>query len=258
MGRSHEFHTVIEGDDDKNVKKLTKEQLKHMGKIIFGIFAHPDDESFLTAATLLNEVQNGSEVHLICLTDGCGKHSMNPDNVSDLSETRMNEWRTAGDIIGVTKQHCLNYVDGNLNNDDHLEISDKIVELVNDTVSKDSDKQVEFITMDTNGVTGHIDHIVAARSALLAFYRLKMDGFPVTRVRLACLAEQDFSNLNTSFTLREPGHSMEEIDETIDARDKYEKVCEIMRAHRSQRVDADHWIEKLGDKVAVNHFIIKK
>lgn len=257
MSRSHEFRAVIEGDDDKNVKKLTKEQLRTMGKIIFGIFAHPDDEAFLTAGTLLQEVNDGSELHLVCLTDGCGKHSMNPDNVSDLSETRLEEWHNAGKLIGVKNQHCFKYVDGNLNNDDHIEITERIVNMVKDTVDKDSDKQIEFISMDTNGITGHIDHIVAARSALLAYYRLKMEGFPVTRVRLACLAEEDFADINTSWTLREPGRSSDEIDETVDARDQYDRVCEIMRAHHSQRSDADEWINKLGDRVAINHFIVR-
>lgn len=258
MGRSHEFHTVIEGDDDKNVKKLTEEQLRHMGKIIFGIFAHPDDEAFLTAATLLREVNDGSELHLICLTDGCGKHSMNPDNVSNLSETRLEEWHTSGKLIGAKKQHCFKYVDGHLNNDDHIEITEKIVDLVKETVNKDAAKQIEFITMDTNGITGHIDHIVAARSTLLAYYRLKMEGFPVTRTRLACLAENDFSDINTSWTLREPGRPSDEIDETVDARDQYDRVCEIMRAHHSQRADADEWIHTLGDRVAINHFIVRE
>lgn len=256
MSRGHEFSGIIEGDDDKNVRKLTKEELRRMGKIVFGIFAHPDDEAFLTAATLLREVQNGSELHLVCLTDGCGKHSMNPDNVPDLSKTRLDEWQAAGKLIGATEQHHLGYTDGQLNNDDHIEITEKIIDLVKDKVEKDSDKQVEFITMDTNGVTGHIDHIVAARSALLAFRKLKLEGLPMTRVRLACLSREDFPDINTSFTLREPGRPANEINETVDEREQYEKVCEIMRAHHSQRADADQWIEKLGDKVAINHFVV--
>lgn len=257
MSRGHEFRAVIEGDDDKNVKKLTKEQLKRMGKIVFGIFAHPDDEAFIVAGTLLKEVADGSEVHLVCLTNGSGKHSMNPDNVEDLHETRLQEWKAAGEMIGATKQHHFSYTDGTLNNDDHIEIAGRIEKLVEETLKDSEDSQVEFITLDTNGITGHIDHIVAARSALLAYYRLKKNGFPVTRVRLACIAEEDFDDVNTNFTFREPGRPMSEIDETVDVRDMYDKVCEVMRAHHSQRSDADYWIQTLGDKVAVNHFVVK-
>lgn len=228
-----------------------------MGKIVFGIFAHPDDEAFCVAGTLLKEVFDGSQVHLICLTDGSGKHSMNPDNVTDLGETRAQEWQEAGKIIGVTKQHQLGYSDGTLNNDNHIEIAGKIEEIVQETVRDNDDSQIEFITLDTNGITGHIDHIVATRSTLLAFYRLKKSGLPVTRTRLACLSQEDFSDINTGFTLREAGRPIGDINETVDVRDAlYDKVCEIMYAHHSQRADADYWINTLGDKVAVNHFVV--
>lgn len=258
MSRGHEFRTVIEGDDEKNVINLTEEQRRRMGKIVFGIFAHPDDEAFCVAATLLKEVSDGSQVHLICITDGSGKHSMNPDNVANLSETRMNEWREAGKMIGATKQYNLGYSDGTLNNDNHIEIARKIEDIVKDALQDNDDNQVEFITLDTNGITGHIDHIVAARSALLAFYRLKKDGFPVTRTRLACISDEDFSDVNTAFTFREQGRLVTEIDETVDVRDSmYDQVREVMLAHHSQREDANYWIETLGDKIAVNHFIVK-
>lgn len=258
MSRGLEFRTIIEGDDEKNAINLTEEQLRHMGKIVFGIFAHPDDEAFCVAATLLKEVSDGSQVHLISLTDGSGKHSMNPDNVADLSATRMDEWQEAGKIIGATKQHHLGYTDGTLNNDDHIEIAGKIEKIVKDTLHDNDNSQVEFITLDTNGITGHIDHIVAARSTLLAFYRLKKDGYPVTRTRMACITDHDFSDVNTEFTFREQGRPLDEIDETVDVRDElYDKVCNVMHAHHSQRADADYWIHTLGDRIAVNHFIVK-
>ncbi len=258
MSPGYEFSTVVEGDTDEHVKKLTKEQLKTMGKIIFGIFAHPDDEAFCVAGTLLKEVSDGSEVHLVCLTDGDGQHSMNPDNVPSLGETRRKEWLEAGKLIGVTKQHHFEYADGQLCNDSHLEITKKIEDLVKNTIGTQSDKQVEFLTLDTNGMTGHIDHIVASRSALLAYYRLKKDGFPVSRVRLACVTTDDTPDINTEFALREPGRTMTEIDETIDVRDRIDDIQKIMQAHHSQRSDANAWIEKFGDKIAINHFIVRR
>ena len=38
---------------------------EHMKKIIFGIFAHPDDEAFGPSGTLLLETRSGTELHLI-------------------------------------------------------------------------------------------------------------------------------------------------------------------------------------------------
>ncbi|MFZ2494806.1 MAG: PIG-L family deacetylase [Candidatus Saccharimonadales bacterium] len=62
-----------------------------MKKVIFGIFAHPDDEAFGPAGTLIQEVQNGSEVHLITLT--AGQAGSNPDNHEDPGAIRLKEWK---------------------------------------------------------------------------------------------------------------------------------------------------------------------
>lgn len=41
-----------------------------MRKILLGIFAHPDDEALGPVGTLLREVRDGAELHLITLTAG--------------------------------------------------------------------------------------------------------------------------------------------------------------------------------------------
>lgn len=227
-----------------------------MQKILFGIFAHPDDEAFCVAATLLKEAQAGTELHLISLTDGNGKHSGNPDNVENLGTVRLDEWRHAGELIGVSHQHHLGYMDGTLNNDNHIEIAGQIEELVKSVVSNRSEIEIEFIALNLNGFTGHIDHIVASRSAYKAFYHLKKQGLPITKIRLACLSLDDFPHLNTDFAVWEPGLPADAIDETVDMRDQADKIYEIMRAHHSQRGDAEFWISKLGERVAVNYFTI--
>ena len=71
-----------------------------MKKVIFGIFAHPDDEAFGPAGTLIQEVQNGSELHLITIT--AGEAGSNPDNYDDLGQIRLEEWRRSGELIGAT------------------------------------------------------------------------------------------------------------------------------------------------------------
>ena len=58
-----------------------------MQKILFGIFAHPDDEAFGPVAALLDEVEKGTELHLITLTGG--ENGTNPDNLDNLGEVRL-------------------------------------------------------------------------------------------------------------------------------------------------------------------------
>ena len=225
-----------------------------MKKVIFGIFAHPDDEAFCVAATLIKEVSEGAELHLISLT--AGEHGMNPDNVPDLAATRLEEWQMAGKILGASSQHHLGYADGTLGNQQHIEITQKIEQLVHEITDGRTDISIEFITLELGGLTGHIDHIVASRSTLMAYYRLKNGGVAVSRTRLTCLRLSDFPNISTNFTLWLPGVADDIINETVDASSHIDTIRQIMQAHHSQRNDAQFWFDALGDHIAINHFIV--
>lgn len=226
-----------------------------MKKILFGIFAHPDDEAFGPVATLLKEVADGTELHLIVLT--AGENGTNPDNLPNLGEVRLQEWRAAGALIGATSMHHLGYTDGTLNNIAHLEVADKVAALVQETVAGRDDTEIEFMSLDLNGYTGHIDHIVAARSACLAFYRLREKELPMSRVRLACLPRDEVPAVNTGFVFMQPGFTPEEIDETVDGSELTGKIDEIMRCHHTQRGDYESVTASRGDKLAINYFVVK-
>ncbi len=226
-----------------------------MQKILFGIFAHPDDEAFGPAATLLTETQNGTELHLITFT--AGESGTNPDNLPNLGEVRLQEWHAAGELLGAKTMRHLGYIDGTLNNIDHLAITNQVIDIVKEIAAGRDDIEIEFMSLDLNGFSGHIDHIVASRSACLAFYRLRDAGLPMKRVRLACWSHIDHATLNTDFVLMEPGHQDNEIDETVDNRQSIDKVREIMLIHHTQRNDYEMMTTKLGENIAVNHFIVK-
>lgn len=225
-----------------------------MTKILFGIFAHPDDEAFGPVATLLKEVQAGTELHLIVLT--AGENGTNPDNLPNLGEVRLQEWRDAGELIGATSMHHLGYTDGTLSNIDHVEITNKISDIVRATVHGRNFDEIEFMSLDLNGYTGHIDHIVAARSAALAFYRLRQEALPMTRIRLACMAQSDVPTVNTDFVFMQPGKAPDEIDETIDGSEFTEKIHEIMQKHHTQRNDYQFVVTMKGDNLGINYFVV--
>jgi LmbE family N-acetylglucosaminyl deacetylase len=225
-----------------------------MTKILFGIFAHPDDEAFGPAATLLAETHAGTELHLICLTPG--ENGTNLDNLPNLGEIRDQEWRAAGKLLGATSMHQLGYEDGTLSNIKHVEITNKIENIVKETISDRDDVEIEFMSLDLNGFTGHIDHIVAARSSCLAFYRLREQGLPMSRVRLFCWSHENISAIDTGFVFMEAGRQDDKIDETVDAREQTEKVKEVMAAHYTQRNDSAWMLEKRGENIAINHFIM--
>ena len=228
-----------------------------MKKVIFGIFAHPDDEAFGPCGTLLTEVEAGAELHLITLTAGGGEHSANPDNAADLGSLRLQEWQRSTQLLGATSTHYLGYTDGKLGNDDHLAITDQLEQIVRDTTNTRDDIEIEFITFDLNGLTGHIDHIVASRSASLAFYRLKDASLPAKRLRLYCLSRDAFPTQDLGFAYMEAGRTDHEINETIDASSLLDKIHQVMQTHHSQRADYDWQVKKLGNAIAIDHFIVK-
>jgi N-acetylglucosamine malate deacetylase 2 len=229
---------------------------KHMKKIIFGIFAHPDDEAFGPAGTLLLETRSGTELHLVILTPGDA--GANPDAVSDLGAIRLDEWHEAGRLLGAASMHALGYKDGTLNNKDMVEISQKLTDVITPILqSAPEDTVVEFMTLDLNGYTGHIDHIVAARAASYVFYTLKQTYPRLERIRYACLPQKLFPIQNTDWIFMEAGRSPQEVTEIVDARSLRDDIIQIMQTHHSQRADYEYNLAKQGDDLGLNYFIIR-
>jgi LmbE family N-acetylglucosaminyl deacetylase len=225
-----------------------------MQKVIFGIFAHPDDEAFGPAGTLLMEARQGAEIHLICAT--AGEAGSNPDDVDNLADVRLDEWRTAGKLIGAASMHHLGYRDGTLCNDNYFEIAAKIETIVHDVTDGRDDLEIEFMSIDLNGVTGHLDHIAVGRIACYVFCRAKQADARVTKLRLACIGEGEVPRANCDWLYMDRGRSASEIDETVDASAYLEDIKRIMHAHHTQRQDCEAHLKKMGDRVALNRFLV--
>lgn len=234
-------------------------------KLVIAVFAHPDDEAFGPSGTLLTEARGGSQVHLVTLT--YGESGMNPDQHPDLAAVRMREWRRSGRLIGASGMHYMGYMDGQLDNNVLIEASQRIYSLAEELIASFSRNQpeyrleVEFISNDLNGITGHVDHIVAARAAVWAFYRLQEQHrddqlVTITRARLACLSIRQLPESSADWLYMEPGRPMEDIAETIDAREYREQIIDIMRSHHTQRYDGEQHIAERGDQIGLEHFIV--
>lgn len=227
-----------------------------MKKLLFGIFAHPDDEAFGPAGTLLQETRNGTELHLITLT--AGEAGMNPDDLPNLAEVRLHEWHEAGALLGAQTMHFLGYKDGQLNNQVMIEAANRIVTTVTDIIREaPKDAVVEFMGFDFTGLSGHIDHIVASRAACWAFYSLKSSDARFRSIRLFCLSKEQQPMHSIDWLYKEAGRTPEEIDETIDARHLRDEIIEVMRAHHTQRSDCEGVLEVKGDRLGLDCFVVK-
>lgn len=227
-----------------------------MKKIIFGIFAHPDDEAFGPSGTLLMEAAAGNDVHLVTLT--AGDAGNNPDNLEDLGAVRLDEWRAAGRLIGASSMTCFHYLDGQLDNHAMIEIGARLVDHIQTTLADyPDDCQVEIMSMDSNGLTGHIDHIVASRASHYAFYKLKADDPRLSRLRLACLPRYLQPAVNTDWLYMDAGRDESEVGEIVDASQHRQAILDIMQAHHSQRHDAEQNIAQKGDALGIDYFLVK-
>ncbi|MBP6038092.1 MAG: PIG-L family deacetylase [Candidatus Saccharimonas sp.] len=225
-----------------------------MKKVIFGIFAHPDDEAFGCSPTLIKEVADGNEVHLITLT--AGENGCNPDSHDNLGDIRLVEWRRGGEIIGAKSMHYLGYEDGTLNNLALASAASQI-RMIIEPIILENTSSIEFMSFDFNGISGHIDHIVASRAAALAFYQLK-DVYPnrLTKLRLRCVPRKFLPEHNIDWLYMEAGREDKEIDETVDAQKYHSAIIEVIRAHHSQRGDGEAHIARFGKDIGLNYFMI--
>jgi len=225
-----------------------------MKRLVFGIFAHPDDAAFGPSGTLHLAVKNGADVHLVCATRGGG--GTNPDNLDDLAAVREAEEKHAAELIGVSSLEFLGYEDGQLCNRTYLEIANKVIEHIRSvTNSYDDSVEITLITFDPNGLTGHIDHITMAQIATYAYLKLR-DDYTI-KLKYFCLDEGASPAANTNWIYMPKGRSQAEIDEQIDASSVKDQKIAIIKAHHSQRHDGETHLAR-GEALFTEHFLFYK
>jgi LmbE family N-acetylglucosaminyl deacetylase len=202
-----------------------------MKKIIFGIFAHPDDEAFGPAGTLLKLKSEGYDIHLILLTDG--EAGTNPDNEADLGVARLKEWQTATDILGVASAHTLHYPDGSLKKTSARELDEVVGGIIVEIESSYNDPiELYFMSFEPQGLTGHLDHIAASELTTRM-----ATSFKTREVWYFCLDRTQAPLDGTAYyepRAREDSYITTKVDVTNWLDDKYR----MMDAHISQRSDA--------------------
>lgn len=230
-----------------------------MKKILFGVFAHPDDEAFGPSGTLYKLAKSGTDIHLVLVTDG--ENGTNCDNCRDLGAVRLTEWQQSGELIGVKSQKALHYQDGCLCNDSYLKIARTILKHIEDVLTDYSEPiQVDFMTFDTNGITGHIDHVTTSLITTFIYEKLKKDDDPaykLGKLLYYCLPEAVIQSCNINWLLMPAGRKASAIDERIDCSDVAQHKLKIMKAHHSQRDDLEKVLEQtkhIQELAHIEHF----
>jgi LmbE family N-acetylglucosaminyl deacetylase len=127
---------------------------------LLAIFPHPDDESLGLGGTLAKYSAEGVETYLICATRGergwTGPSEENP-GLEELGKIREAELKCAVTHLGIKETILLNYIDGDVDKANPLEIIAKITHQI-----RRIQPQV-VITFAMDGTYGHPDHIALSQ-----------------------------------------------------------------------------------------------
>jgi LmbE family N-acetylglucosaminyl deacetylase len=132
---------------------MTITTVSELGTIL-GVWAHPDDEAYLSAGLMCDAVRNGQRVFCITATKGeAGVQDESRWPAARLAEIREAELKECLKILGVTEHHWLDYPDGGCDQVPHEEAVARLIEVI-DEVQPDT-----VLTFGPDGQTGHPDHI---------------------------------------------------------------------------------------------------
>lgn len=202
------------------------------------IFAHPDDEAFGPAGSLIH-FSKREPVHLICATNG------------NLPERR-EELRQSARVLGSSGVDFLNFKDGDLcNNNYHrlaLAIEKKLWQYRPETV----------MTYEPRGVSGHLDHI--AVSMVTSFVCRKLNF--VQKILYFCELEKTMEllqkNFGDYFIFVPKGYQQNQVDLIIDTKDYWPQRLKAMRCHKSQRGDSNRIVKTLTLLPKREHFLVRE
>lgn len=216
-------------------------QDEEMEKVAMVIVAHPDDAEFGSSGTVATWARDGWDVYYVIATDASGggddlAQTLSIDARRTTTETRKNEQRAAGKILGIKDVFFLNYRDGTL--EPTLELRRDIVRMLRTYRPTRVICQCPDRVWTPSYSIGrhHPDHLACGQAVLAAVYpasqnawdfpELLAEGLKPHKVREVFVSGAPVTNYFV------------DISETIDAK------IEALRAHESQLADHFDDIEK--------------
>jgi LmbE family N-acetylglucosaminyl deacetylase len=184
----------------RSATMITSTDVADLGTIL-GIWAHPDDEAYLSGGLMAMASDQGSRV--VCVTATRGELGT-PDPVTwppdRLAAERTGELARCLEILGVTEHHWLGYADGGCPEVPTEEAVEKLRGLIEE-VAPDT-----VLTFGPDGITGHPDHQAVSAWTAAAF---DLAALPRARLLQAAIAERRearWGELNASLGIYLPGY----------------------------------------------------
>ena len=210
---------------------------------ILGIWAHPDDEAYLSGGLMAMASDIGSRV--VCVTATRGERGTS-DPVAwpphRLAAERTAELASCLEILGVAEHHWLDYRDGECAAVPASEPTARLVHLI-ERVCPDT-----VLTFGPDGITGHQDHVSVSVWATAAFDRAAAPG---TRLLYAAVSERRalrWKALDESLGVFLPGYPVTAHSDrlTVDIALSADSRSRKVRALTAQVTQTAELIARLG------------
>ncbi|MDY0393361.1 bacillithiol biosynthesis deacetylase BshB2 [Virgibacillus halophilus] len=195
-----------------------------MQQSILAIFPHPDDESFVSAGTLIHHVKNGDMVTLVCATLGqMGRRMGKPFFATreTLPHVREKELRQACHIIGIHDLRLWKMQDKMLQFRDKMYLAGSVLQVILET-----EPAIIYTFYPKHGV--HPDHDALSAATISAVEQLPLTKRPI--VFGAAITKNRYEILG------KPTIEM-------DVSDVFREKVSALKAHKSQ---TSHIVDQLN------------
>ncbi|MBP1996847.1 PIG-L deacetylase family protein [Paenibacillus eucommiae] len=179
------------------------------------IYAHPDDETFLSACLIRQLADSGEQPVLLLATKGdAGKKNGDVSHLTneELGDLREQEMLQAASILGLAAVEQLGLPDGKLNSVDATDFLQGVIQFINQHQLK------VIFSFPEDGGNFHPDHMAISRMAASAVLSGKC---PSVQKMYYCVSN----------TLLEQGHQP---SISVDTQPQWEMKARALMAHASQ------------------------
>lgn len=149
-----------------NVGNSLMKMQRDLPRRLLGVWAHPDDEAYLSAGLMARVIDAGGTVTVLTATRG-EKGTDDPHNYDsdEFAEHRATELRSSLRELGVTDVRFLDLRDGECDFADDETVIDTISQVIEDVLPD------AIVTFGPDGITNHADHLAVSRWTTEAWRR---------------------------------------------------------------------------------------
>ena len=218
------------------------EQVAALGTVL-GVWAHPDDEAYLSGGLMALARDAGARV--VCVTATRGEQGTGDPEAwppERLAAERTQELARSLAALGVHEHHWLDLPDGGCASADAAAVVQRRCALLAD-VQPDT-----VLTFGPDGITGHADHRAVSAFTTAAFRQAAPPGSRLLHAAVPEHFAQRWATLETELGVYEPGYPVTvaadrlALDLVLDGATTARKV----RALQEQRTQTEGLVAHLG------------